>query len=59
MGTVIAAKNLDLQACEFKRRKSKQEEDQPNPSTSFAVNVFQNDKYFLFIYSCKFDLCND
>ena len=49
-GTVIAAKNLDLQTCEFKRRKSKLEEDQPNPATSFTVDVFRNDEYILTVY---------
>jgi hypothetical protein len=49
-GTVIAAKDLNLQTCEFKRRKSKLEEDQPNPVTSFAVDVFRNDEYLLTVY---------
>ena len=49
-GTVIAAKNFDLQNCEFKRRKSKMEEDQPNPATSFAVDVFQNEEFLFTVY---------
>jgi len=46
-GTVIAAKDLDLQTFEFKRRKSKLEEDQPNPVTSFAVTYLEMMNTFL------------
>ena len=49
-GTVVAAKNLRLEANEFKRRKSKGEEERPNPATSFAVNVFRGDEFLLCIY---------
>lgn len=49
-GTVIAAKNLDMQKCDFTRRKSKLEEKQPNSATPFAVEVFRNDEFLFTVY---------
>ena len=49
-GTIIAAKNLEITNCEFKRRRSKREENQPNPITSFAVEVLREGKTFVRIY---------
>lgn len=49
-GTVVAGKGLHFQECEFKRRKSKNDEDRPHPATSFAVDVFREDEFLLRIY---------
>ena len=49
-GTVVAGKGLHFQECEFKRRKSKNDEDRPLPATSFAVDVFREDEFLLRIY---------
>jgi exonuclease III len=49
-GTVIAGKGLEFQSSEFKRRKSKLDDDRPHPATSFAVDVFKNDEYLFCLY---------
>ena len=49
-GTVVAGKGLHFQECEFKRRKSKNDEDRPHTATSFAVDVFREDEFLLRIY---------
>lgn len=41
-GTIIAARGLDLRPTEFKRRKTRREEDRPHPATTFAVDVFRD-----------------
>lgn len=45
-GTVVAAKNLRLEANEFKRRKSKGEEERPNPATSLRLTSFEAMNFF-------------
>ena len=38
-GTIVAARALDLRPTDFKRRKTKQEENRPHPATTFTVDV--------------------
>jgi len=38
-GTIVAARGFDLRLTEFKRRKTRREEDRPHSATTFAVDV--------------------
>jgi len=38
-GTIVAARGLSLRRTDFKRRKTRREEDRPHPATTFAVDV--------------------
>lgn len=58
-GTIIAAKDLELKKCEFKRRRSKREEDQANPVTSFAVEVLRAGKTLVRVYGHYGLMLND
>jgi len=46
-GTVIAGRNLELVKTDFKRRKTKSEENQPNPATTFCVDVLREGELLL------------
>ena len=40
-GTVIAGKHVELQKTEFRRHRTKSEENRPNPATTFCVDVLR------------------
>jgi len=46
-GTVIAGKHVELQKTDFRRRRTKSEENRPNPATTFCVDVLREGELLL------------